>query len=131
MLVLIKINLNNAISYHMNIQLAQQLYGLGEKKTVVLYKLNVSKKVLLNLKFALVIVGSMINVVMMLYLTGVKQEVHIRNANILVKSVWINSQEIVRLINVSLICVLKIVMNLLNVQNIELMELWIGQDVKT
>ena len=69
--------------------------------------------------------------VMMLYLTGVKQAVHIRNANILVKSVWINSQENVSLINVSGICVLKIVMNLRNAQKKKLMELWIGQDVKT
>jgi len=72
----------------------------------VTYKLNVSKKVLLQ-KFAIVIVMNIRCVVMMLYLTGVKQAVQQRNANILVKSVWTNSLENVRLINVRLICVLK------------------------
>ena len=107
MLVLILRNLLIVISYHMNIQQAQRLNGLGKiMMVVVLYKLNVSKKVLLNLNIALIIVGSMINAVLMLYRTGVKQEVLIRNAKDLVNTVWINSQEIVSLMYVRLTCVL-------------------------
>ena len=80
-----------------------------------LYKLNVRKKVLPNLMYVQTIVMNIVNVVMNLYLNGVILKLgrtkpkNQRNANTLVKHVWINTQKNVSLINVCGICVLKIV----------------------
>ena len=81
----------------MNIQV---ICGLGKIVIlVVLYKLSVSKKVLLNLKLAHVDVGH-IFIVILMYLLTVRRAVLVVLAKYLVNNVLIHTQKTVDLISV-------------------------------